>query len=355
MAILWIYLATIVEKIEYGELSYLISIATIGQAAASLGLGRTIIVYNSKKENISSPAFTLGIISASIASIITYVITQNISVSVFLFGMMIFYLVTSDLVSGKHYTVFSKYKLLRSALSVFLALFFYYIFGINGIVLGFGLATFPTFIGVYKYIKNEKIGLSILKSKIGFMINNLLNELSQRLFWWGDKLIIANLIGFTTLGSYQLASQYLILLYSIPYAIFLYLLPQESEGIHNKKLKIYLVGLSGILVLISIIILPSIIDIILPDYHEIILPIQIMSVGIIFITISMVQEARFLSIEKSKWVIMGSGFQVGTYFLLIMFLSVEYGLIGLSIAFLLSTITRVVFNTGIISFISKNL
>ena len=126
------------------------------------------------------------------------------------------------------------------------------------------------------------------------------HRLSNMLFWWGDKLIIGTVFGFSTLGSYQLAVQYLLLLDTIPRALTIYLIPQESQGKQNKKIKIFAIGISVIVVIVSIVILPFAIDTFFSEYQESILPAQIMSIATIPIMFYNIFEAQFFGKEQPR-------------------------------------------------------
>jgi len=348
-AMFWIYLASLLDKSEYGTLGYLISIATVAHVVSSIGLGKTIVVYGAKKENVLSPAYTLGLISSSFASIVVYIITQNVSVSFLTWGMMVFLLKISDINSKGFYLAFTKYRILRSSLAVILGLVLYQILGINGIVLGFALATLPALGGLYNYVKNKKGSITLLKSKRKFMVNAWLLRLGDMLFWWGDKLIIGLVFGFSVLGSYLLAAQYLLLLNTIPSALVIYLLPKESQGKSNKTIKILSVGVSCILVLVSVSVVPHAIDAFFPDYQESILPAQIMSIAIIPITIYAIFESQFIGKEMPRIPLIATGLQTITYLSLIILVGTEFGIIGIAVAFLISTVMRASFNTIITS------
>jgi len=347
-AVFWMYLASLMDKSEYGMLGYLISIATVSFAISTIGLPKTIVVYGAKNENVISPAYTLGLISSTIASIVVFIITQNIAASFLIWGMMIFGLKTSDLNSKKRYREFAMYKIIRSGLIVTLGFVLFQFFGINGVILGFALATLPALTGLYQYAKNKKFSIALLKPKAGFMINNWFHRISNSLFWWGDKIIIGLLFGFTTLGGYHLAAQYLLLLQTVPQGIFIYLLPHESVGRKNKKIKIFSVLVSAVLVLGSILFLPYAIDAFFPKYQESILPAQIMSVALIPLTISLIFESQFIGREKPRIALIGMVLQTITYFALLILLGAEYGIFGIAIAFLIATVIRFSYNTIVV-------
>jgi O-antigen/teichoic acid export membrane protein len=130
-------------------------------------------------------------------------------------------------------------------------------------------------------------------------------------------------------------------------ALMVYLLPQESQGMRNRKLKKYSVLLSLVIVSLSIVIIPILIQTIFPMYEESIIPIQIMSIGIIPITISVIFESFFLGREQTQLVLIAISLQTGLYFLLIITLGNQLGLIGIAISFLISTIVRSIFSASI--------
>ena len=105
--------------------------------------------------------------------------------------------------------------------------------------------------------------------------------------------------------------------------------------------------LSLVIVSLSIVIMPILIQTIFPMYEESIIPIQIMSIGIIPITISVIFESFFLGREQTQLVLIAISLQTGLYFLLIITLGNQLGLIGIAISFLISTIVRSIFSASI--------
>lgn len=78
-------------------------------------------------------------------------------------------------------------------------------------------------------------------------------------------------------------------------------------------------------------------------YQEAIFPIQIMSLGIIPMTVSAILEAMFIGKAKTKVAIISTAIQVGLYFSLILILGNMYGIIGLAISFVISAGIRAMF------------
>ncbi len=344
LGLFWIYLAKILEKTEYGELGYLISTATVVSVISLLGLGMVIIVYGSKKENVFSSSFVIVIISSSISAIVAFVLTQNFALSILIVGLTVFEIILQGLLSKQRYGSYSKYQLLRATILVVFAIIFYQSFGLSGILLGYFIGSLVVLKELYPLIKNGKIEFSILRPKIKFMMEAYTARLSTVLFNSGDKLLIGALFGFSILGSFYLATQYFVLLGAIPKSIAQYLLPQESEGKKNKKIKIFSVLVATLMAVISIVFVPFGVNTFFPNFPESILPMQIMSIAIIPKTVFMIQEAEFFGKEKSRIVLIGRILQTGTYFLLILWLGESFGLIGLAIGFLVTTILRTTFH-----------
>jgi len=342
--IFWLYLATIIAKTEYGELGFLLGIVNVGLMISLLGLPQTIMVYEPKKENVFPASFAIILISSTISSIIVYFITQNLVVSILLVGLAIFEIIITGLNSKQLYKKYSIHKILRAPLTVVLALILHSFLGITGILLGYFLTIIPILKELPSFIRNNKFEFSVLKSKISFTIFSYANTLSTVFFQWGDKLVIGTLFGFSLLGSYFFATQYLLLLYVIPTSVHLYLLPQEAEGQKNTKLKIFSVIFAGLISVASIILVPIGIENLLPEYQDSILPIQIMSIGIIPLTISAIQHTQFLGRENSKIVLIGGVIQSGLYLILLVILGQSHGLVGIAYSFLAAVIIRTVFN-----------
>ena len=340
----WLYLANIVTKTEYGEIGYLISLVSIASAVSILGLGATILVYEPKKESVFTTSYVVILISSSLAGIVTYVISQNFIVSLLVIAMTSFTIILQGLLSRKNYRRFSINKILKASISIFLALLFYYIFGINGIFLGYIIGSLVILVELKSLVKDQKIKFSILKQKIKFMLPAYSNRLLDVSFVWGDKLLIGSIFGLSMLGSYFFAAQYLFLLQTIPLSIFQYLVPQESEGKKNKNIKIFSIILASLIAVISYLTLPFFVGTLFPNFEESIELMQIFSLAVIPITISQIQITQFLGKEKSQMVLIGGIFQTTIYLLFVVLLGNYFGLRGIAIGLVISVIIRIILN-----------
>ena len=76
------------------------------------------------------------------------------------------------------------------------------------------------------------------------------------------------MLGFVLLGNYQIGLQVLSVLTLLPGVIYNYTVPHDASGNSNKKLKIIGVLFSIFLVIPAIILSPTVIPIVLPEFTE---------------------------------------------------------------------------------------
>ncbi len=349
LGLFWLYLASILSKSSYGELGFLMSIVNVAAVVSVLGLASTVVVYGAKKENVFPASLIIVLIVTSFTAIGTFFLFQNFAVSILVMGQAFFALMIAAINSQKRYGKLSGYRILRSIATIIFTLILYQYLGLNGIILGYFVATLFIVKEIFILFKGRKIDFSVLRSKIYFTTYSFINRLSNVFFYWGDKAIIGVIFGFSMLASYQLAGQYLLLLEGIPRSIMVYLVPQESEGRKNKNIKIFAIVVSVLIATVSILAVPVVVVEVLPDYEDAIIPIQILSLSVIPLTISAIQQSEFLGRENSKVVLIGGVLQSGLYLLFIPLLGNPFGLEGISIGLLIASIVRIIYN-----FIIKN-
>jgi len=351
LGLFWFFLAALIPKEEYGQIGYLMSLANVVFPIAMLGLGITIVVYEAKKENIFPAAFVIVLLTSIIAAILVSIIFQNWVVGLLVIGLSLFEIISLALTSKSRYHAYSLHFALRAGITVFFALILYPIWGINGILVGYFIGTLIVLKEFFSLRESRKFEFSKLRSKFRFTLNLYFNRISRVVFQWGDKLVIGNLFGFVLLGSYYFAAQYMIVLEIIPRAIRLYLIPQEAAGTDNKKIKFFAVGVSCVIAVVSIFAAPILINLLLPQYQESIIPIQIMSIAVIPRSISTIQQAEFLGRENSKVILVGGILQAAVYFVLIFTLGTLFELVGLAIAFLVAILLRTGYNLAMKKYI----
>lgn len=342
--IFWLYMASFLGTEKYGEVSYLISIGVIASYISLIGSGNTIIVYAAKGVKIQPQIFLMAILSSLITSIVLFFIFVNdFSVSLYVIGYVIFTLITSDLLGKKLYRNYSKFIIMQKILMIILAIGFFYVLGIQGIILGIAISFFPFGFLMYKEFKNVKMDFSLVRSRAGFMFNNYLLNLANAFNGSLDKLIIAPLLGFGLLGNYQLGIQFMIILHLVPGIIFQYTLSHDATGNQNKLLKKSVILFSILLTFLSIILAPIVLPALFPKFIEAIEIIQIMSLSVIPATVITTYISKFLGIDKSKIVIIGSGLYLGIQIPTILTLGTIWGVNGAAISIVIATTIHAIY------------
>jgi len=343
-SLFWLYLAYILLKTDYGELGLIMSIANVGAAVSLLGMRTTVVVYESKNENVLPSSFIVILISSSISAFILSLFTNNLFIGILIIGMTVFELLLGGLIAKQRFTDFSISRLLRSVITIVLALILYHQIGIDGILIGYFFGTLIILKDLKSLLKNKKISFSILKQKISFILQAYTSGLSYVFFLWGDKMIIGLVFGFTILANYHFAMQFLFLLDTIPRTFATYFTPKEAAGEKNKKIKVFSILIAILITIISFIVVPYGVMEFLPKYEESIVPMQILSLALVPLSISGIQQAEFFGQEKSRPVLLGGILEASLYITSIVVLGQLYGLIGMATSFLIAVWIRVSFN-----------
>jgi len=348
-AIFWLYLASLLGAENYGQLSYFLSIASIASTVSLLGTENAISVYIAKKIKLEATIFLIPIIAGSIASIILYFAFSDLGVTVYVLGAVIFGLASSEILAKGLFKAYSKYLLLTKILMVTLSIGLYHIIGLEGVLIGVGLAFFVYLVRIYKGFRDTKIDFSLIKPRAGFLVNSYALQLVNSFNGSLDKIIIAPLLGFALLGNYSLGVQFLSILHILPGIVYKYILPQDASGKPNKKLKQLTVISSIGIAILGIVLGPIVIPLFLPQYVEAITVIQIMSVSVIPSTINLMYTSKLLGNEKTKFLLMGSGIYLIILISGIIILGLTYGINGMAVAIIISTSAE----TGFYYFINK--
>ena len=345
-SIFWFYIATLLEPEQYGEIHYFIGIAAIGSVISLFGTQNTLVVYTAKNIKINATFYLISLVIGAISSLIVIIIFLRSDVAIVLLGYIINTLAISDLLGKKLYNSYSKYILLQKILTLVLGLGFFYGFGVEGILYALAFSYIGFTIRIYKGFKESKISFLHLKPRLGFIANNYVIGLVSGFGGQIDKLIVGPLLGFALLGNYSLALQVISILSIFSTIIFKYMLSQDASGNQNYRLKKYSIIVAIGIAIASITTLPFVIPTIFPKYNEVVEAVQIMSFGIISGTIGMIYTSKFLSLEKSKFVLISTFIALGTVVISIIILGPIFGTVGIAISYLLATTISTSFLVG---------
>ena len=342
-AIFWLYLASVIEPTEYGEIHYFIAIAAFAQIISLVGSSNVLTVYTAKKIKIQATLFFVSLLVGVVSTIVIIVIFFRFDAGLLVLGYVIFEMVNAVLLGRKAYTQYSKYFLTQKILMLVFGIGFYYLIGFDGILYGLVLSFVPYTVLIFREFKESKIDFSLLKSRKGFIANNYAMDISGRMDSSIDKLVVAPLLGFALLGNYSLALQFFIILYVIPTVIYKYLLPQDASGNLNNKLKQTAVLLSVAIAVFGVILFPHVIPNFFPKFIEAVEAIQIMSIAVIPGMFSLLYTSKLLGLEKSKFVLISKIIATSSLIIGFIILGPIFGIIGLAFVFLLTGIFEACF------------
>lgn len=349
----WLYMAQLLGVEQYGIVSYLIATASIATVLSFLGSGNTLTVYSAKEVKLQPEIYFLAIIASIIASIILFFLLNNIALSLFVVGNVVFGLVTYNLLGKKLYKNYAKYIILQKILMVGLSLIFYYIIGYNGIILGMALSFFPAFIVLYKVFSENRIDFSLLRYRFSFIINSYILDISRTFNGTIDKLLVAPILGYVLLGNYQLGFQFLVIFGLLPNIAFNYILSHDASGNPNKNLKKAIIILSVILSVLAIILSPIIIPALFPKFIEAIQVIQIMSLSLISLSVNNTYISKFLGLERVRIVLIGSGIYLIIQIITIIIMSKTFGVNGAASSYVIAATSETIYLIFINNFYLK--
>ena len=335
-AVFWLYIASVIDPGEYGEIHYFIAIAALAQIISLIGSSNVLTVYTAKKIKIQATLFFISILVAIASAVIIIIIFSRLDAALLVLGYIIFEMVNAVLLGKKAYTEYSKYFLSQKILMLVFGIGFYYFIGFDGILYGLVLSFIPYTVLVFREFKETKIDFSLLKSRKGFIVNNYAMGVSGRVSSTIDKLIIAPLLGFALLGNYSLALQLFVILLIVPTIIYKYLLPHDATGESNRKLRYVAMLLSVGIAVLGIGLSPYIIPNLFPKFIDAIDAIQIMSVAIIPATLTLLYTSKLLGLEKSKFVLTAEIISASTLIAGFIILGPIFGIMGLASVFVLS-------------------
>ena len=302
----WFYLAILITPESFGELNYFISISAIASYCVLIGTQNTITVYVAKKIPIQSTFNFMSLIGGIVSFIILLAIFNRIDIGFLVFGYVISNLAIGQILGKRKYKEYMKYILIQKILTPILGLGFFFIFGFEYVIIGLALSYIIYSFKIATDFKEIKIDFSLLYSRKGFIMNNYVIALSNTAHGQIDKLIIMPVLGAGLLGNYSLSLQIITMMMILSSVIYKYLLPQEASGqnIQNVKRIMLVIGIG--LTIVGFFVVPIILPLVFTEYTESIDAIKIMSLSFLPMTIARIFESKFLALEKSRFLLIGT-------------------------------------------------
>ena len=326
----WLYIASQVNPDVFGELIYFISIAGLAQLVSLIGSSNALTVYTAKNVKIQSTLFLISLLATAISLATITIFYNRIDAGLLAVGFVLFSLVNSVILGNKLFVKYSKLVLSQKILTLILGLGLYFVFDVYGIIYGLALSYIPHLIIFVKEFSRTKIDFTLLKTRRGFIINNYVMNLTAGLGGTVDKLIIAPVLGFALLGNYSLAAQMLTMMMMFSAVVYKYLLPLDASGESNKKIRQIALVISIIIAILGVTILPNVIDWLFPKFIDAKDAIQIMSLGVVPGTVSILYGSKFLGMEKSKIVMITKLVSLGIVIGGFLYFGPIYGTVGLA-------------------------
>ncbi len=334
----WLFLATLLTVENYGEIQYLISIASMAVGFSLIANSNNIIVYEIKKRSLTSTLFLISLILAGISFVILFFIYSRLDIIFLTFGLMIGEMMIGYIIGKKLFVKYAFYIILQKGLMVILGIGFHHYFGIDGIIYGIALSYIPLSIIIYQGLKESKIDFLLLGNNYKFILNNYLIKIISFARKHLDKIIIAPILGFGILGEFALAIQIYMIMILFSNISFKFLLLKDASGSKSKKIQSLVLLTSVVITILGITLSSTLIPIFFPNFIEIIDIIPILSLSVIPYTLGIIFTSKFLGGENSKFPLIGTIIHVISHLILVVILGLTYGLIGLSVSFLISSI-----------------
>jgi len=335
-AVFWFYIASVLNPEKYGEIHYFLGIAGIASSISLFATQNTITVYAAKNVKIQSVFYLISLVVGIVSSLIIILIFYRIDAGILILAYIINTLALGDILGKKLFSQYSKFVLIQKILTLVLGIGFYHVFDADGIIYALALSYIAYSIIIYKGFRENKIDFSLIKSRLGFIVNNYMVGLVGGFAGQVDKLIIVPLLGFSPLGNYNLALQVIGVLMTLSSILFKYILPHDASGNQNVLLKKLIILVSIGVTIFGTTLLPLIMPIVFPKYLEVSTAIQIMSLGIVPGTVDMIYSSRLLGNEKSKFVLIAGLISLSIMIVGMIILGSVLATTGVAITFVLA-------------------
>jgi len=337
-SIFWLFLASQIPPEDYGEISYFLGIAGIAAAFVLIGTQNSITVYSSKNTKIESTLYSISLLLGVIASFIIMVIFYRVDVIFLLFGYVINTLAMGELLGKKDFFSYSKHILIQKILTLFLGLLFFLIFDIDGIIFALAISYIFFTIIIINRFRKTKIDFNLLKDHSKFILGNYIIEIITKSNTHLNKFLIVPILGFAILGNFSLAMQLINVGLVFTLIVFKYTISYDAQGQENKKLKKITLFISIGISLLGAAIAPSVIPIFFAEYVDVVEVVQIAIFGIIPLTITKLYASKLLGQENTRQILFGKTISMVSFIAAIVILGPIYGIIGVAIGYLFSTI-----------------
>ena len=337
--VFWLILASLLDVESYGLTNYYIALASVFAAVALLGLDSTVITYMAKGEKrIWFEANSLLLISGlTVMVVLSFFEWSSGVLSV---AMVFFMMALAEALGQKKYCQYAALSIGQRAAQIVLSLVLYAFLGLLGIVLGYFLGNLIFSYRSMMALPNFTLQFSSVKEKRNFALHSYGSNLIKNFTLYLDKMLIAPVFGYFTLGLYQLGFQFFMFLCIIPLSLYYYLLPEQASGKSKTKIKYLGLGLAIIAGLAVFLVTPFLIEQLFPSFSDSVLIVRVMCLAVIPSSVVSICNASFLGRGKSRPVLVAGLIYLGVLVASLFVLGFTFGALGLAATLIIAQTTQ---------------
>jgi len=332
-SVFWFYIASVMQPEEYGEIFYFIAIISIAFTFSSIGTQNSIIVITAKEKNLQSTFNFISLLAGVACSLLLIIIFYQVDIILLLFGYIMNTLSLSYLIGKRLYSKYSIFLLAQKVLTLVLGVSFFYLYGAEGILFALGLSYLGFLVIIIQSFRKSPINFRGFKNNLTFILHNYSMKAIGTFKEHVDKLILVPLIGFSFLGNYALAIQFISVLSISNTFLSKYLLTNDSRNISNKNLKKFYFLINVCIGISAAIMLPIFVPFFFPQFTDIGI-LGIMCLAIIPTSITMLKHSEFLGNENTRPTVLGAIIATSVMICGMLILVPEIGIIGAAITYL---------------------
>jgi O-antigen/teichoic acid export membrane protein len=329
--VFWFVMAGLLEPGDYGQVNWLISIATFASTFCVLGWGTTIVMYYSKegKDELVGGAVAIVLVASLAVGVAMGLLVEPL-VGLLIVGLSLFSMTRSSELGRRRYGRYKWICLAPRLTSLLLAVAMYFLIGLVGVLLGYAIPYLIFGLMSLGYLHRSNLGVKEARGKAGFALKAFGVNITTGSISLLDKILIGSVFGMVTLGLYQLAYQISVALSVLPGILFTYLLPEKSAGARTKQVETLGILASVVLAVLVFVLSPWVIPRLLPNFSESVGLIQIMGLGVIPYTMAVTKMSELYAREKPGAVLISYSSALAVGVIGILVLGTYFGGIGLA-------------------------
>ena len=164
-AAFWFIIAGFLLPEEYGQISYVIGIASLISMVTLFGTQNTLVVYNAKNIKLNSTFNTISMLGGLLALVVVGIFQNRLDVGFLILGYILYILGSGYILGKKNYNDYTKLVLSQKILTFVLGIGFYFVFGPESIIFALALSYIGYSYIVYRGFRDSTFNFSLLKER----------------------------------------------------------------------------------------------------------------------------------------------------------------------------------------------